>query len=218
MFRAFLMACAIAFAIVPAVEARSKKPKVTAHETGHFDYYVLSLSWSPAYCATHPKDEDQCGTQRYGFVLHGLWPQYDRGGFPETCSTEATLDEEARSYANGIFPSEKLVAHEWNKHGTCSGLDAMTYFTESDRARNSISVPSRLEPGSRVLTATAQEITQLIRDSNSGLTSSMLTVHCAGPQLSEVRVCLSKSLDPQECGNGMRSSCRPGKIQVRGVK
>jgi ribonuclease T2 len=218
MFRAFLMACAVALVLVPSADAKPKKLQAVVHEAGDFDYYVLSLSWSPAYCATHPKDEQQCGAQRYGLVLHGLWPQYARGGFPETCATEATLDEDARTYANGIFPSEKLVVHEWNKHGTCSGLDAMSYFTESERARNSISVPERLEPGTRVLNATAQEIMRMIRDSNPGLTSSMLTVHCAGPQLSEVRVCLSRSLDPQECGNGMRSSCRAGKIQVRGVK
>jgi len=94
----------------------------------------------------------------------------------------------------------------------------MAYFTESERARSSIGIPERLQAGSRVLNATSQEITQLIRDKNPGLTSSMLTVHCAGPQLSEVRVCLSKDLAPQECGNGMRSSCRAGKIQVRGVQ
>lgn len=160
----------------------------------------------------------QCGTQRYGLVLHGLWPQYTRGRFPETCATGATLDAKARAYANSIFPSAKLVAHEWDKHGTCSGLDAMTYFTESQRARTSITVPGHLEPGTRVLNATAQEVSQMIRASNPGLDSRMLTVRCAGPQLSEIRVCLSKSLSPRECGNGMRSSCKASKLQVRGVK
>ncbi|CAB3778800.1 Ribonuclease [Paraburkholderia ultramafica] len=43
---------------------------------GKFDYYVLSLSWSPDYCSGNAQDTQQCGpTKRFGFVPHGLWPQ-----------------------------------------------------------------------------------------------------------------------------------------------
>jgi ribonuclease T2 len=210
------------FALSVSVGAMAKpghgKAKAQAHEAGHFDYYVLSLSWSPAYCATHPKDEQQCGVKKHGFVLHGLWPQYAAGGYPQTCKTDAILDEGARAYGNSIFPSEKLVAHEWDKHGTCSGLDAMSYFELSNRARNRVAVPSRLEPGNRVAHLSAQEISRLIRDANPGLNNNMLTVHCGGPELSEVRVCMSMKLEPQACGAGMRSSCRAGAIRVPGVR
>src|SRR5262249_40589503 len=53
---------------------------------GQFDYYVLSLSWSPSFCetATGNARRQQCGTRPFSFVVHGLWPQYERG-FPESC-------------------------------------------------------------------------------------------------------------------------------------
>ncbi|NJL42628.1 MAG: hypothetical protein HC935_03095 [Pseudanabaena sp. SU_2_4] len=45
---------------------------------GKFDYYVLSLSWSPEYCAsTSNPDPNQCSQRRYSLVVHGLWPQYE---------------------------------------------------------------------------------------------------------------------------------------------
>jgi ribonuclease T2 len=56
---------------------------------GDFDYYVLSLSWSPNWCALEGDAEDspQCDAARdLGWVLHGLWPQYD-DGWPSFCRT-----------------------------------------------------------------------------------------------------------------------------------
>src|SRR5215471_13459772 len=57
---------------------------------GEFDYYVLSLSWSPSFCeaaAGRRPDRaprEQCGARPYSFVVHGLWPQFEHG-FPERC-------------------------------------------------------------------------------------------------------------------------------------
>src|SRR5499427_7603553 len=53
---------------------------------GQFDYYVLSLSWSPSFCetATGNARRQQCGARPFSFVVHGLWPQYEHG-FPESC-------------------------------------------------------------------------------------------------------------------------------------
>ena len=52
---------------------------------GQFDYYVLALSWSPSYCAGEAgqNDQQQCAPgRRFAFVVHGLWPQYNKG-WPE---------------------------------------------------------------------------------------------------------------------------------------
>ena len=61
---------------------------------GQFDFYVLSLSWSPSFCAAAAEriggrpSGPQCGPRPYSFVVHGLWPQYDKG-FPEYCQVPA---------------------------------------------------------------------------------------------------------------------------------
>src|ERR1700742_1398825 len=78
-----------------------------------FDYYILALSWSPAYCLLHQGDKDQC-TKGYGFVLHGLWPQYERGGYPEHCQSGEAINEAARKIGAMTYPSPYLADHEWD--------------------------------------------------------------------------------------------------------
>ncbi|MFX5574808.1 hypothetical protein ABTD77_20430, partial [Acinetobacter baumannii] len=65
--------------------------------------------------------------RRFGFVVHGLWPQYQNGGWPENCSTER-VSEQMIGRMLDIMPSRQLVIHEWRKHGTCSGQSADDYF------------------------------------------------------------------------------------------
>jgi ribonuclease T2 len=62
------------------------------NEPGKFDFYILSLSWSPSYCEAAgergPPPQQQCSARPYSFVVHGLWPQYEHG-FPEYCQVPA---------------------------------------------------------------------------------------------------------------------------------
>ena len=57
---------------------------------GHFDYYLLTLSWAPQFCATHQANmsSSECDPKRhYGLVVHGLWPQNDNGSYPLECGS-----------------------------------------------------------------------------------------------------------------------------------
>jgi ribonuclease T2 len=208
----------VALALLLAVPAGFAKPRPTVDVAGDFDYYLLALSWSPVYCDKHPEDRQQCGSKRYGFVLHGLWPQQAGGGHPDSCATSSHLTEDARAYARAVFPSEKLIAHEWQKHGTCSGMAAKDYFKAADDARNAIRMPPQFEPGARTQETTARDVSKAIREANPRITNSGLAVVCSGPELSEVRICLSKDLQPMPCGRGVRNACRSGTIRVPGVR
>ncbi|EEX90586.1 ribonuclease T2 [Brucella ceti M644/93/1] len=97
---------------------------------GDFDFYVLSLSWSPSYCASQgPRaNQQQCGVRRpFGFVVHGLWPQNERG-YPANCQVDnmrsrgSYVPRRIISSLSDIIPSAGLIAHQWRKHGSCSGL------------------------------------------------------------------------------------------------
>jgi len=214
-------ALAAVLALGPGLsEARSKKHPHSHPPTsvsGKFDYYVLSLSWSPAYCETHPQDTQQCVEQHFGFVLHGLWPQYKSGGYPQNCATPNQLDESARSFGKTVFPSEKLVSHEWERHGTCSGLPAQDYFKTADTAHQSIHIPPQLEPGTHTVKMTASAISKALRDANPALTNSAVAVVCAGPELQEVRVCMTRDLKPMPCGTGVKTSCSRTTVKVPGA-
>ena len=174
---------------------------------GQFDYYVMSLSWSPTYCLTHTEDTVQCGHRGFGFVLHGLWPQYDSGGYPEECATNQSVGEDAFAFGRTVYPSPKLVNHEWQEHGTCSGMDAMTYFKLASRAQAGISVPPVLEAPAGNQDMSVQQLLDAFHASNPALPENALVVECSRQQLSEVRVCLTRDLQPRACGRGVRTHC-----------
>src|SRR5215471_11497582 len=113
-------------------QARQGKP-------GVFDYYMLTLSWSPEFCHSHA-DKPECQSGHHGFIVHGLWPQYVEG-YPEHCSTAPGLANPEQMA--DIMPDTGLVAHEWSTHGTCSGLNAGAYFKLLRRAFESIKVPEK---------------------------------------------------------------------------
>jgi ribonuclease T2 len=111
----------------------------TGPKGGAYESLVLALAWSPTYCASSSgrADREECaGTKKYGFIAHGLWPQFPRGsGASHGCTGEVTgLTDKSVEKVTGIIPSHRLMAHEWEKHGTCFGADAATYFGKTREA------------------------------------------------------------------------------------
>jgi ribonuclease T2 len=113
-----------------------------------------------------------------------------------------------------LFPTNKLLEHEWAKHGTCSGLGAIGYLEASDKALGAVRIPEQLQPLNNTLYFSARDIEQMFRQSNPGLPGDGIAVICNGPQLSEVRVCMDKDLAFASCGTGVKTQCRAGDIRV----
>ena len=114
---------------------------------GEFDFYVLSLSWSPSFCEEAAerggRSQIQCGGRPYAFVVHGLWPQYENG-FPEYCQRPSPrLNRSIVSSMLDLMPAPGLIFNEWDKHGTCSGLEGRSYFETIRKARAAIKIPAR---------------------------------------------------------------------------
>ncbi|HTV78953.1 MAG TPA: ribonuclease T2 [Steroidobacteraceae bacterium] len=191
----------------PCAEARHRYGVPAGGAPGQFDYYLLTLSWSPSYCLVHPGDRDQCQGHGFGFVLHGLWPQFDAGGYPQECAAEATLDREAAAIGRTLYPSPQLMRHEWQRHGTCSGLSAVEYFRSADRALAAVHIPAPFEAPRTDQQLDATQILAAFRGANPGLPPHSMTVGCSRGELSEVRVCLTRTLQPRTCGRGVRDSC-----------
>lgn len=187
--------------------------------TARFDYYLMSLSWAPSYCLTHRNDGDECGNQGFGFVLHGLWPQYRNGSWPQHCATQTEPDAATVRHTLAFMPSRHLIEHEWQTHGSCSGLEPAAYFAQADRAFASVAIPSALKAPRSPPSLSADEIERAFVAANPGLDDSMLSIVCReGSQLAEVRVCLDKNtLAPQACGGRVRNSCRYGKLRIPAI-
>ena len=138
-------ALAFSFTLIFAITALAQERR--QGEPGQFDYYVLALSWSPSYCearqdrARSRSAERQCDGRPFSFVVHGLWPQYDRG-FPSYCQVPPPrLDRNIVGSMLDLMPSPRLIFHEWDQHGTCSGLSPRAYFESVRSARAAVKIP-----------------------------------------------------------------------------
>lgn len=178
-----------------------------------FDYYVLVLSWSPDFCATNPKatKDPQCSVgSKYGFVLHGLWPQYETG-YPQSCST-VQLSDAAKTQCD-IFPSPKLCQHEWQKHGTCSGLDATGYLSLSAKLKKSVVIPDAYQMPETTFRTTVARLKADFVAKNSGFTTDSVAPYCSGSGrfLKEVFFCYDKAHQSRACSSevlkGSAKSC-----------
>ncbi len=200
--------------------AIAKSHGSTETRPGHFDYYLVSLSWSPSYCALHPTDTQQCGSKGYGFVLHGLWPQNRNGSWPQHCRSDAAPDEKTIERMLAIMPSRHLIEHEWETHGACSGLDAKAYFDLADDAFSRIKVPKALVAPKSDPELSADDVVKAFEDVNPGLEDGMISVTCRdGAELEEVRICVDKdNLSVKSCGGRVRNACRVGKLRIPAVR
>ena len=205
-------------AAAPAQERRSDTP-------GQFDFYVLSLSWSPSYCAASERrdryggpDARQCGARPFSFVVHGLWPQYDKG-FPENCEDPAPrLDHRLVGAMLDLMPSPHLVFNEWDKHGTCSGLDAKAYFDTVRKARAAVTIPPGYADPQQTLTVAPGAVEDAFIKANPALPADGIAVTCSGKWLSEVRLCLSKDLKFRACPDVARHGCRRDRLLMPPVR
>ena len=199
--------------------ARVPAREPTSNVRSDFDYFLIALSWSPMYCEANPHDREQCGRRGYGFVLHGLWPQYERGGGPQQCATRDTPDRKTIADAMAFMPSRRLIEHEWRAHGSCTGLGAKAYFDLADRAYAALRVPPELVAGTHASRMTADDIGTAFVRANPGLRSDMFGVICRGADLAEVRVCVDTTLDFRECGRGVRTRCpRDATLRIPSVR
>lgn len=189
----------------------SNRHRQKQHQTGQpgaFDYYVLALSWSPEFCHGHPT-KPECASGKFGFVVHGLWPQ-NEDGYPENCSTAAGPSDP--SGMADIMPDTSLVAHEWTTHGTCSGLDADAYFKLVRQAFESVKIPARLTTPDKKFSITPQELKKEFVAANPQLKPEDLAISCGNNYLTGVSACMDKQLRPRGCA-GLRD-CRANVIQV----
>jgi ribonuclease T2 len=186
-----------------------------------FDFYVLALSWSPSYCEAEGADANrqQCGASRpYAFIVHGLWPQFERG-FPQKCATdEPKVSNETLRTLYDLMPSAGLIRHEWRTHGSCTGLAQADYFRVLRAAREKVAIPAgfRRLDGYRTLAPGEAEVEFL--KSNPGLPPDGIAVTCDKRYLREVRICMTKDLAFRPCEAVDRRSCRIDRVVLPPVR
>jgi ribonuclease T2 len=177
---------------------------------GEFDYYVMALSWTPSFCATEgdARGSEQCdaGTG-FGWTLHGLWPQYE-DGWPSYCNTNARNPARAdTAEQSSLFGTSGLAWHQWNKHGRCTGLSAGDYYDLSRLAYDRVTRPEIFRKLDRTYRFPAPVVEEAFLETNPSLEADGVTVTCRDGFVREVRICLTRGLEPRECGRDVQRDC-----------
>ncbi|HWL31332.1 MAG TPA: ribonuclease T2 [Xanthobacteraceae bacterium] len=213
---------ALMLAVVFGSASAQDRPHERRNQPGQFDFYVLSLSWSPSFCRDSEERGRnggiQCSGRPYSFVVHGLWPQYERG-FPRDCQVPAPrLNRNIMTSMLDLMPAPGLVFHEWDNHGTCSGLGPQAYFDLVRKARATVKIPEVYTSPSKTLVVTPDEVEQAFVKANPGLTREAIAVTCGSTRLSEVRICLGKDLRFRDCAEVNHNACRRNKLNMPPVR
>jgi ribonuclease T2 len=207
------MLCMAVAGPVKAQEARKNEP-------GKFDFYVLSLSWSPSYCDTageRAQQQPECQDRAYAFVVHGLWPQYEQG-FPEFCQVPAPrLDRNTISSMLDLMPAPNLIFRGWDRHGTCTGATPRAYFDMVRKARAAVKIPAEYVDLKSTLTVAPGDIEEAFVKANPGMSRAAVAVSC-DERLREVRVCLSKDLKFRDCAELDHHACRRDQVMIPPVR
>lgn len=185
-------------------------PLAAQDRAGAFDYYVMALSWSPNWCALEGdrRGSPQCADDAdFGWVLHGLWPQYEQG-WPANCRSSFTPPSRSMTGDMAdIMGTSGLAWHQWNKHGVCSGLSPADYYALSREAYGRVTRPEVFRNLTRDVTLPASLIEEAFLRDNPALTADGVTITCKDGAIQEVRVCLTRDLEPRRCGADVLRDC-----------
>jgi ribonuclease T2 len=178
-------------------------------KAGDFDYYVISLSWSPNWCALEgdARGSPQCN-EDHGWIMHGLWPQFHRG-YPSYCRT--TFRQPSRSMTKDmadIMGTSGLAWHQWKKHGVCTGLSPDDYYALTRKAYATVTRPPVFRKLERDVKVPAAVVEDAFLEANPQLEPDMITITCKSGHIQEARVCVSKDLSPVPCGSDVIKDCR----------
>lgn len=192
--------------------------RADGERAGSFDYYVLAMSWSPNWCKLegNARGAEQCD-EDFGWVLHGLWPQYE-DGWPAYCPTSLRAPSKQMTAAQSdIFGAGGAAWYQWKKHGVCAGLEARDYFATARAAFAAVNKPAVLRKIDRTFSVPAKVIEDAFLQANPDWTADMITITCKSGHIQEARVCLTKDLEPRVCARDTRRDCTLQKALIEPV-
>jgi ribonuclease T2 len=164
--------------------------------------YTLALTWAPQFCRERGSAAApfQCGRgNRFGFTLHGLWPDGVGKDWPQYCRPTALVPQPVIRRNLCATPSAQLIQHEWAKHGTCmSGYDPARYLDQATSLYRRLRYPDMETLSRRPLTAGA--FAAAMARANPGLRADMMRVTATRQGwLDEVWVCMDRAFRHRRC-------------------
>lgn len=162
--------------------------------------YTLAASWSPEYCRSGRGTMQCLGRNgRFGFILHGLWPEAQRGAPPQWCSTTPRPSPELLRRNLCMTPAPNLLEHEWAKHGSCMVRTPEAYFRTASILWQSLRWPDA-DRLSRQKDLTVGDLRRAFTLANRDWRPEQVGVVLGrNGWLREIRLCYGRDFMPQAC-------------------
>ena len=166
--------------------------------------YTLAVSWSPEFCkrANGASAQYQCDGSigRFGFILHGLWPEARSGPSPQWCSLTPRLAPRVLRDNLCMTPSPALLEHEWAKHGSCMARRPESYFRTARSLWQSLRWPDA-DRLSRKEGLTVGDLREAFVLANPEWRTDQVGVLLSrsGGWLQELRLCYGRNFMPTRC-------------------
>ena len=111
---------------------------------GEFDFYVLALSWSPSFCKeTAERGNARAPTSSAAAPTPSSFTGCGRSmnaAFRAIARCRRPAHRDIMTSMLDLMPAPGLIYHEWDQHGTCSGLGA-GLFRAVRKARKAVKIP-----------------------------------------------------------------------------
>jgi ribonuclease T2 len=203
---------------VPRLE---RAPRGEAGRAVPISGYMLALSWSPQYCASRRnagerRDAVQCGGEaaRFGWVLHGLWPQGNGAQYPGWCRPARIVPQPVLKEHLCMSPSVQLMQRQWAKHGICMSPTPAAYFRAASILYRVVRFPDMAMLARNP--QTAGSVRRAFAAQNKGVTGAMLAVTAdRSGWLQEVRLCLNLRMRPRICAPAQRGLRDIARVKIR---
>ena len=188
--------CTLPAVVTPAPAYTPPADEVVADEPTAF--YMLALTWAPEDCRANGGDPGyaiQCRDNRFGFVLHGLWPNGAGRRHPRYCGPAPRIAAETVRRHACMTPSTTMLQHEWAAHGTCGWATPEAYFEQAARLWDQVRAPAFSEAS-----LTAGEVRDAFVAANPWMKREGIYIKAVdGDRLMDVRVCYDLEYRPMAC-------------------
>lgn len=194
-------ACALPDRLDPPHMKRVRPEEVVADRA--IVLHLLAVSWTPETCRSNGDGAGgfACsGENRFGWNLHGLWPNAEGRPYPRFCRPATRVPDATIRAHLCRTPSVDLIQHEWAAHGVCGWETPEAYFDQAAVLYDDLARPDPQTLAPQGETLTAGRLRDAFAAANPGLPREAVRVIVAsGNRLREVRVCHDLDFKARPC-------------------
>lgn len=130
-----------------------------------------------------------------------------------SCSTASPVAAATVDHMLNFMPSRSLIQHEWQEHGTCSGLSAQEYFAQAEQAYTHLQVPPQYRNLNQRRQFDVSDVEKSFAEAN-GAPAEAFRISCHAGELVNLEVCVDKNLQYRSCTQSVRE-CPVGQVDMQ---